>query len=148
MLWELHLFLLPSSFFDEIRLLPSTLLWDAARQIRPFEAILSRREACVDLVDTGTKFKVCAEIPGIPKDKIDVTITKDGIEISGKAEIERREEEKGFVVRERGYSEICKKMSFPEEVIPEKAGGTQKDSLFEIRIPKKTSTPEVKKHKG
>ena len=59
-----------------------------------------------------------------------------------------REEEKGFVVRERGYSEICKKMSFPEEVIPEKAGGTQKDSLFEIRIPKKTSTPEVKKHKG
>lgn len=113
---------------------------------RPSRMML-RREACVDLVDAGKEFQVCAEVPGIPKDKIDVTITEDSIEISGKAEVERREEEKGFVVRERGYSQIHRSMSFPEEVVPDKAEATLKDGLLEIKIPKKTPTPEIKKHK-
>jgi len=105
------------------------------------------REACVDLVDSGKEFEVCAEVPGIPKDKIDVTITKDSIEISGKAEVEKKEKEKGYVVRERAYSQIYRRMSFPEEVVPEKAVATLKHGLLEIKIPKKTPTPEVKKHK-
>lgn len=105
------------------------------------------REACADLIDAGNEYHVCAEIPGIPKDRLDVTITKDGIEISGKAEVERREEDKGYVVRERGYSEIYKRIVFPEEAIPEKAEATLKDGLLKIRIPKKTPTPEAKKHK-
>jgi len=114
---------------------------------RPFTAVVPRREACVDLVDAGKEYNVCAEVPGIPKEKIDVTITKDTIEISGRAEVERKEEEKGFVVRERGYSEIYRRMSFPEEVLPNKAEATLNKGLLEIKIPKKTPTPEVKKHK-
>ena len=101
----------------------------------------------MDLVDAGKEYHVCAEVPGIPKEKIDVTITKDNIEISGKAEVERKEEEKGFVVQERGYSEIYRQMSFPEEVLPDKAEATLNKGLLEIKIPKKTPTLEVKKHK-
>jgi len=86
-------------------------------------------------------------MPGIPKDKLDITITEDGIEISGKAETERKEEEKGYVVRERGYSEVYKRMAFPEEVIPDKAEAALKNGLLEIKVPKKTPTPSVKKHK-
>ena len=54
---------------------------------------------------------MCAEVPGIPKDELDITITKDSIEISGKAEVERRAEDKGSVVRERGYSEIYRQIA-------------------------------------
>ena len=113
---------------------------------RPLRTMM-QREACVDLVDTGKEFQVCAEVPGIPKDKINITITKDDIEISGKAKIERRKEEKGYIVRERGYSEIHRRMAFPEEVVPEKALATLKEGLLEIKVPKKTPTPKVKKHK-
>lgn len=109
--------------------------------------IIVPREACVDLVDMEKEYKVCAEVPGIPKDKIDVTITTDGIEISGKAEVEKQEEEQGYVVRERGYSEVYKKLSFPEEVAPEKATATLKDGVLEVKIPKKTPAPKAKKHK-
>jgi len=114
-------------------------------RVRP--TTIMPREACTDLIDAGKEYQVCAEVPGIPKDKLDITITKDGIEISGKAEVERREEEKGYVVRERGYSEIYKRIAFPEETIPEKAEATLKDGLLEIKVPKRTPTPEVKKHK-
>jgi len=108
---------------------------------------LERRVACADLIDNGKEFQVCAEIPGVPKDKIDITITKKDIEISAKAEVERAEEEKGYVVKERGYTEIYRRFSFPEEVIPEKAEATLKNGLLEVKVPKKTPTPEVKKHK-
>ena len=114
---------------------------------RGWPSAIMPREACTDLIDTGKEYQVCAEVPGIPKDKLDVTITKDGIEISGKAEVERREEEKGYLMRERGYSEIYRMMAFPEEVIPEKAEATLKNGLLEIKIPKKTPTAGVKKHK-
>ena len=115
------------------------------RGARP--AALVPRAACTDLIDTGNAYQVCAEVPGIPKDKLDITVTKDEIEISGKAEIERTEDAKGYVVRERGYSEIHRRMAFPEEVVPENAEATLQHGLLEITVPKKMPTPEVKKHK-
>ena len=123
--------------------------WSFRRPLRSRSSreITPRRDACVDLLDMGKEYQVCAEVPGIPKEKIDVTITKDSIEISGKAKIERKEEEKGYVVQERGYSEIYRNLSFPEEVLPEKAQATLNKGLLEIKIPKKTPTLDVKKHK-
>src|SRR3972149_2990393 len=77
------------------------------------------REATVDLVDEGNKFVVHAELPGVAKDKIDVALTKDGIEISAETDVEKEDKGKNFVVRERVYSHVYKQLSFPEEVIPE-----------------------------
>ena len=115
--------------------------------IREIPEMLTRREACADLVDSGKEFKICAEVPGIPKDKLDVTITKDGIELSGKIDIEKKEQENGYIVRERGYTEVYKRIKFPEKVIPDKAVANLTDGLLEIKVPKKVSTSEVKKHK-
>jgi HSP20 family protein len=105
------------------------------------------REATVDLVDEGNKFVVHAEMPGVAKDKIDVALTKDNIEISAETDVETEDKAKNFVVRERVYSHIYKQLSFPEEVIPEKAESTFKDGLLEVSIPKKTIAPAPKKHK-
>ena len=88
-----------------------------------------------------------AELPGVTKDKIDVTLTKDGIEISAETDIETEDKEKNFVVRERVYSHVYKQLSFPEEVIPEKAESTFKDGLLKVSVPKKTIAPAPKKHK-
>jgi HSP20 family protein len=113
------------------------------------EPIAPAREATVDLVDEGNKFVVHAELPGIAKDKIDVMLTNDGIEISAETDVEKTDKARNFdfVVRERVYSHIYKQLSFPEEVIPEQAESTYKDGLLEVSIPKKTTTPAPKKHK-
>jgi len=105
------------------------------------------REATVDLVDEGKMFVVHAELPGVAKDKIDVALTKDGIEISAETDVEKEDKGKNFVVRERTYSHVYKQLSFPEEVIPEKAESTFRDGLLEVCIPKKTIAPAPKKHK-
>jgi HSP20 family protein len=111
------------------------------------EPVVPVREAPVDLVDEGNKFVVHAELPGVAKDKIDVSLTKDGIEISAETDVEKESKEKNFVLRERAYSHVYKQLAFPEEVIPEKAESTYKDGLLEVCIPKKTIAPAPKKHK-
>jgi len=115
--------------------------------VEPYTVEFPSREMYSDLVDEGNKYVIHAEVPGIPRDKIDVTVTKDGIEISGEIGAEKEEQDKNFVVRERSYSSIYKTLSFPEEVIPDKAECRVKDGLLEVSIPKKAPTPEVKKHK-
>jgi HSP20 family protein len=105
------------------------------------------REATVDLVDEGNRFVVHAELPGVAKDKIDVALTKDGIEISAETDVETEDKGKNFVVRERVYSHVYKQLAFPEEVVPEKAESTYRDGLLEVCIPKKTIAPAPKKHK-
>ena len=105
------------------------------------------REATVDLVDEGKMFVVRAELPGMAKDKINVSLTNYGIEISAEIEGETEDKGKNFVVRERTYSHVYKQLSFPEEVIPEKAESTFRDGLLEVCIPKKTIAQAPKKHK-
>jgi HSP20 family protein len=104
------------------------------------------REPCADLVDRGEDYLVCAEIPGIPKEDLEVTVTPRGIEISGEASTDVEEKKEGFVRRERGYSRIHRSLTFPEEVLPDKVEATLKDGLLEITLPKKTP-PKVAKHK-
>jgi HSP20 family protein len=111
------------------------------------DSVYPIREAITDLVDAGSKFVVHAEMPGVPKDKIDVTLTKDGIEISAETDVETEEKEQNYVVRERAYSHVYKQLSFPEEVIPDKAVSTLRDGLLEVSIPKKKPAPAPKKHK-
>jgi HSP20 family protein len=115
--------------------------------IEPYVTEFSAREAFADLVDAGNKFVLHAEVPGVPKDKINVTVTKDDVEISAEAGMEKEEKKKGYVLRERGYSSFYKRIVFPEEVVPEKAESTLKDGLLQVEVPKKTPTPKPKKHK-
>ncbi len=117
--------------------------WDWV-SLRP---VVPVREATVDLVDEENRFVVHAELPGVAKDKIDVALTKDGIEISAETDVETEDKGKNFVVRERVYSHVYKQLSFPEEVVPEKAESTFRDGLLEVCIPKKTIAPAPKKHK-
>ena len=111
------------------------------------EPVFPIREATADLVDKGNKFIVHAEMPGVPKDNINIIVTADGIEISAETDVERGEQDQNFVVRERFYSHIYKQLEFPEEVIPEKAESTFRNGLLEVSIPKKTIAPAPKKHK-
>ena len=111
------------------------------------EPVVPVRGATVDLVDEENRFVVHAELPGVAKDKIDVSLTEDGIEICSETDIENEDKGKNFVVIERVYSHVHKQLSFPEKVIPEKAESSFKNGLLEVCVPKKTIMPAPKKHK-
>lgn len=112
---------------------------------RGFEFPEARR-AFADLIDTGKEYKVRAEVPGIPKEKLNISVTPREIKIEGEAESNIDEKKEGFVRRERTYSKIKRDMPFPEEVVADQAKASVKDGILEVTVPKRVPT-EAKTHK-
>ncbi|MCX6659678.1 MAG: Hsp20/alpha crystallin family protein [Candidatus Bathyarchaeota archaeon] len=136
-------------FRDSLRGFGSILTPIGPSWVRPWSPwfeLAEVREPSTDLVDAGKEYHVNAEMPGIPKENLNITVAVRGIEIEGEAQTDLEEEKKGFVRRERSYSRVHRNLAFPEDVIPDKAEATLKDGLLEVRIPKKKPT-DVKKHK-
>jgi len=102
------------------------------------------REPLVDLIDKGSEFVVRAELPGVSKEDVDLTVTADAIEIHAETNRSRKENEKNYQYRERTYQALHRVLSFPEEVKADLASATLKDGVLEVRVPKKEPTPEPK----
>jgi len=102
------------------------------------------REPLVDLVDKGSEFVVRAELPGVAKEDVDLTVTNDGIEIRAETKRSREGEEKNYQYRERTYQALQRVLGFPEEVKADLAAATLKDGVLEVRVPKKEPTSEPK----
>jgi HSP20 family protein len=96
----------------------------------------------VDIVKEGDDIVVKAELPGMKKEDIDVSLTKDTITISGEKKKEEKIEKKDYYSLERSYGSFKRSFSLPAEVRTEKASAKFKDGVLEIRIPK---TEEAKK---
>ena len=94
----------------------------------------------VDLIDTGKEYKVLAEMPGIDKKNLEVSVTETNISICGRTETEVKNEQEGYIHRERSYSTLCRNLRFPEAVNPDKAEAMLTDGILEVKIPKKKST--------
>lgn len=112
---------------------------------RSFEFPETRR-AFADLIDAGKEYRLHVEVPGIPKEKLNVSVTSRGAKIEGEAETSIDEDKEGYVHRERTWSKVRREVTFPDEVIPDQADATVKDGVLELTVPKKNPT-EVKSHK-
>ncbi len=96
----------------------------------------------VDIFEEGDDVVVKAEIPGIKKDDIDVSLTDNTITISGEKKKEEKVEKKNYYRLERSYGSFTRTFRLPAEVQSDKAKARFKDGILEIRIPK---TEEAKK---
>lgn len=108
------------------------------------ETALDVREPAVDLIDKGSEFVVRAELPGVAKEDVDLTVTSDGIEIRAQVNRSLEEKEKNYYFQERTYRAFHRALSFPEEVKADLASANLKDGVLEVRIPKKEPTPVSK----
>lgn len=95
------------------------------------------KSTAIDLIDNGKEFEIIAEMPGVDKEDLEVSLTDRDISIRGELKTEEEQEEEGYIKRERVYSNLCRNMRFPEEVNPDKAEATLKKGVLEVKIAKK-----------
>jgi HSP20 family protein len=99
----------------------------------------------VDVKEEDGAYIVQAEIPGVKKDEINVTI--DGDQVAVSAEVKRnREEKQGDKVlhSERYYGKVYRAFTLPQDVDEASAEAKYNDGVLELRLPKK-SVASVKK---
>jgi HSP20 family protein len=142
---------LPSNYFmgldrvfDDFRTDLEDLFWTGPLGFT--RGALSTRTPPVDIIDSDKEIIVNAELPGIPKENVDINVTERAIEISAEAEVVKEEKEEGYHYRERSYNRIHRVLPLPSEVIANKAEANLRNGVLEVRIPKKT-TPGKKKHR-
>ena len=90
----------------------------------------------VDVVDEGDALRVSAELPGMDRDDVDVTIEEDRIVLQGEKMQESETEEKGCYRVERTFGEFERVIPLPAGVDSHKADQRFENGTLTIRLPK------------
>ena len=99
------------------------------------------RPARTDVRDTGTAYRIVAEVPGIPKEKLDIRIRGSTVEIRGETAEETETKDGPFVHRERAYQGYYRSLELPEAVVPGEAKAKVDNGLLELELPKQHPSP-------
>ncbi|HYK93765.1 MAG TPA: Hsp20/alpha crystallin family protein [Thermoplasmata archaeon] len=99
------------------------------------------RVAPLDVIDSGKSYKLSAEIPGIPKDKLEIRVKGTRVEIQGEATQSSESDSAGFVHRERKHVGFYRAVELPEAVKAAEAKATVHDGILELELPKVEPTP-------
>jgi len=90
----------------------------------------------VDLVDRDKEILVKAELPGVKKEDLDVTMTDDTVTLKAKTKSEKEEEKGEYHRHEISQGEFQRTLTLPEAVDTGKASASFKDGILELTIPK------------
>ena len=91
----------------------------------------------VDIKETEKEFIVQADVPGMSKENIDVSMDNHVLTIQGKREFEKKEEKKNFIRTERFQGEFYRRFTLPEIVDAENISANCQDGVLMITIPKR-----------
>ena len=99
------------------------------------------RAARTDVADTGAAYRIVAEIPGIPKEKLDIRVRGSTVEIRGEHAEDSAEESSTFLHRERSARGYYRLLELPEAVVGSDATAKVEQGLLELELPKQHPTP-------
>lgn len=91
----------------------------------------------IDVNETDQGYLVKAEIPGIKKEDIKVSINGDEVTISAERSSEQEQSEGNVVCRERYQGRQFRSFTLPQFVDEEKATASCHDGVLELNLPKK-----------
>ena len=111
------------------RLLSSSLRRGSQENISSFAPSL-------DLREKDDRFVVRADVPGIDKKDIDISVIGNTLMIKGERKSEERQDEKGYYYTERVFGTFHRSVELPVEVDSEKVTASYKDNVLEVTVPR------------
>jgi HSP20 family protein len=103
---------------------------------RPFGAELALMAPKVDVVDRDEDVLVRAEVPGVNKEDIEVSISGNMLTVKGETKREEKEEKGDYYRAEISRGSFARTVSLPAEVDESKAKAALKDGVLELTLPK------------
>ncbi|WP_448379916.1 Hsp20/alpha crystallin family protein [Gloeomargarita sp.] len=90
----------------------------------------------VELQDTPDALILKAEIPGVEKENLDVSVTREAVQISGEHRFEKREENKGTVRTELRYGRFQRVIPLPVPVAHDQTKAEYRNGILTLTLPK------------
>jgi HSP20 family protein len=98
----------------------------------------------IDIAETDKAIEVSAEMPGLERKDIDISIEDDTLTIRGEKKIEEDQKDKNVQHSERTYGVFMRVLQLPPGVDPSSVEATMSNGVLKITIPK-PAKPEPKK---
>lgn len=130
-------------FFDRMERLFESLMprswlrprreWPSWQELTaPFEG----RPPRVDVIDHDQEIIVRAELPGVAKEDLDVSVTNNRLTIKGTTHREEKEEKGDYHRAEISRGAFSRTLTLAADVEGDKAKATFKDGILELTLPK------------
>ncbi len=100
--------------------------------------------ALTDVEDTGDAYRVKMDLPGIPKEKIDIRLNGSLLSVDAQQESSHEEKTSNYLRRERSYTGFHRAFELPEPVLSDKVDASYHDGVLEIAVPKSRPVTEQK----
>jgi len=95
----------------------------------------------VDMYDKEKEIVVKAEVPGMDKKDINISVSDNTLTIKGEMKKEEETKEEDYYYAERSYGSFSRRLELPAKVQESKIKANFKDGILEIHLPK---APEAK----
>ena len=105
-----------------------------------FEETMDMRTPRLDVIDREEEILVRAEVPGVEKQDLNVSLTGQLLTIKGERRHEAKTEEGEFFRSEIARGSFSRTIRVPEDVEFEKAKADFKEGILEIHLPKTHKT--------
>ncbi|MEW6087829.1 MAG: Hsp20/alpha crystallin family protein [bacterium] len=90
----------------------------------------------VDIEETLNEYIVKADVPGVKKDDIKISLENGTLTLSGERKEEKGDMVKNFLVREKDYGSFCRSFDLPYSVNMQDIKAVYADGVLTINIPK------------
>ena len=102
----------------------------------------------VDITEDEKEFLLKAELPGVKREEVKVTVEDGVLTLTGERRFEQEEREKRYHRIERAYGSFMRSFTLPEGTPADKVAAEFKDGVLLVHLPKaltpKASPMEVK----
>ena len=97
----------------------------------------------VDVHETDDSYDIHADLPGVEKDDIEITLLNDVLTVSAKKNTESEKKKKGKVIyRERSSGSISRSFSVSPGTTQADIEANFKDGVLTLSVPKSSPKPE------
>ncbi|MGI5818181.1 MAG: Hsp20/alpha crystallin family protein [Armatimonadota bacterium] len=97
----------------------------------------------VDVYQTDDEVVVKAQLPGVKKEDVDVSIQENTLTIRAETRREEEVEEEGYFRRELRYGTFARRLPLPAAVDEEQVAAKMTDGVLEVRAKKVEETDET-----
>ena len=132
--------------FDNFRTNFDDLFWPWSSN-ELIASVTPKRTPPLNIADHGDKYEMRLEMPGISKDKINIEVIPNGIEISAKYDESCEEKDKKWLRRECSSMSYYRALELPEELKTDNVEAELKYGILTVILPKIKPKPEHKPKK-
>ena len=98
----------------------------------------------IEISETDKTIEVSAEMPGLERGDVEVSIEDDTLTIRGEKKIEESQKDKNVQLSERSYGVFLRVLQLPPGIDPSSVQATMSNGILKIVVPK-PAKPEPKK---